>query len=173
MKKALAVMAVTAALTIALGGTLVVSAQGRGGNTGRGMGRGGWTEGGAPGGGVLGGAMDPYLAKALGLTEEEFAAKRAEGLTLYQIAVGQGVDPAELPQIMQKARDLALADAVATGTIAEEQAEWMSRRGAGTFGGRGGRGGRHGGGMFGGNLGECPYGYEPGSQGRWNGAAAG
>ncbi len=176
MKKVLAVMAVTAALAIALGGTLVVSAQGRGSWGGGGMmGRGGWTEGVAPGGGVLGGALDAYLAPELGLTVEQFQAMRAEGLTLYQIAVEQGFEAADLPALMQQARDAALTDAVEAGTITQEQAEWMSQRGAGMFGGqdfagRGGRGGR-GGGMFGGNGGTCPYGYENGSQGRWNGAA--
>lgn len=175
MKKVLAVMAVTAALAIALGGTLVVSAQGRGSWGGGGMmGRGGWTEGVAPGGGVLGGALDSDLADALGLTVEQFQAMRADGLTLYQIAVEQGFEAADLPALMQQARDAALEGAVADGTITAEQAEWMGQRGGGMFGGqdfagRGGRGGRGGG--FMGNGGTCPYGYESGSQGRWNGAA--
>ncbi|NLT42271.1 MAG: hypothetical protein GXX93_06330 [Anaerolineae bacterium] len=175
MKKLLSVLAVTAALAIALGGTLVVSAQGRGGGGcwacpgGTAVGPGGWTDRGVPGGGILDGAQDTYLADALGMTVEEFQTARESGLTFYQIALEQGFEPADLPAIMQQARDAALADAVDAGTITQDQADWMAQRGAGRFGSRGGRfGGR--GGSFGGYLGECPYGYEPGSMGRWNGA---
>jgi len=174
MKKLLSVLAVTAALAIALGGTLVVSAQGRGDGGGCWACPGGTAV--APGGGILDGAQDTYLAEALGMTVEEFQAARESGLTFYQIALEQGFAPADIPAIMQQARDAALAAAVEAGTITQEQADWMSQRGAGGFGMHGGGFGHHsfrgrGGGMFGGNLGECPYGYEPGSQGRWNGAA--
>jgi len=174
MKKLFSVLAVTAALAIALGGTLVVSAQGRSDwDTARGMGRGGWTDRGVVGGtGILGGTLDTYLAEALGMTVEDFQAARDSGLTLYQIALEQGFETADLPGLMQQARDAALADAVADGTITQEQADWMSQNGGGRFLGRGsGFGGRNGG--FGGNGGVCPYGYESGSMGRWNGTTAG
>ena len=169
MKKALAVLAVAAALALTFGGTLTVAAQGRGDWAGgRGMGRGGWTERATPpGGGVLGGAMDPYLADALGMSVEDFQAARESGLTLYQIALEQGIEAAELPGLMEQARTGALEAAVKAGEITQEQADWMAQRGGG-FGGKafGGRGG------FGGHGGACPNGYEPGTMGRWSGSTS-
>ncbi|MEW6718292.1 MAG: hypothetical protein AB1345_12445 [Chloroflexota bacterium] len=72
--------------------------------------------------------METALAEALGLTVEELESRKEAGETLWDIAQDLGLGAEELGDIMQKAREKALAQAVADGVITEEQAEWMLDR---------------------------------------------
>jgi DNA-directed RNA polymerase specialized sigma24 family protein len=102
-----------------------------------------------PRGGRMGGVLSAYddqihaaLADALGMTEEEFEAARAEGKTLAQIAEEQGVALEDVQAAMQAAFEEALQQAVEDGTLTQEQAdamlERMQARGAFAPGMRGG-----------------------------------
>ncbi|MBN1373248.1 MAG: hypothetical protein JW987_15030, partial [Anaerolineaceae bacterium] len=82
--------------------------------------------------------MHAALADKLGLTVAELEAKEAEGVTAWQIAEAQGLTVEEFRAMMLEARTTALAQMVADGTITQEQADWMSQRGAGSMGARGG-----------------------------------
>lgn len=105
--------------------------------------------------------MHAKIAEALGISVEEFEAALAEGKTLYVLAQELGVDFAEVRAAMDAAHAEALAQAVADGTITQEQADWIlsHRAQMGQWGASGagpmGRGVRMGG--FSGYAGECPY----------------
>ena len=114
-------------------------------------------------GGMFGGAgggqwtMFDTAAEALGLTPEELFAELHAGKSLDEIAEAQGVEIEALQDAMKAARSeamrQAIEQAVADGTMSQEQADWMleglekgftpGERGFGPgFGGRGrGRGG--------------------------------
>ncbi len=98
-------------------------------------GRGGWMMGGDT---PMSEYMHAALADKLGLTVEELEAKVAEGVTAWQIAEAQGLTVEEFQALMLEARTEALTQMVADGVITQEQADWMSQRGAGRMGGRGG-----------------------------------
>ena len=142
--KTLGVIAVVAIVGV-LGVTAIVSAQG----PQTGVPFGGWQRGG-PGFGPMGGIlhseameeeMHAAIAGALGLSEEEFDAARAQGQTLWQIAEAQGVDVADVWAAMDEVRAQAIQEAVDEGLITQEQADWMSQHGPGKgFGPRGGFG---------------------------------
>lgn len=96
--------------------------------------------------------INAKLAEALSLTVEEFEAAIESGETLSSLAEQADVTLEELQTLMQDFRAEALAQAVAEGTITQEQAdqmfERMERRGegcGGKFGGPGGHGSRGGG----------------------------
>lgn len=109
--------------------------------------------------------MHAAIAKALGLSVEEFDAARASGQTAWQIAEAQGVSTEALQAAMQAARADVLEQAVADGVLTQQQADAMlSRTNARTTQGGGwgmGRGmmGR-GNGQQGGYAGNCPYANE-------------
>lgn len=97
-------------------------------------------------------AMSSAIADAFGLTVEELEAAHEEGKTAWDIAEEQGLTDEEFSTLMFDARSTALAQAVADGTITQEQADWMQSRwdeakengfgpGSGSCDGRG-RGGR-------------------------------
>jgi hypothetical protein len=114
--------------------------------------------------------MHAAIADALGISESEFDAMRADGTSLYLIAQELGVDIDTVRAAMNEVRDAAIDEALATGTITEEQAEWMrSRAGMGGYGngygyrqgpqdgtgyGMRGRGRGFGGGQFGNGFGQ-------------------
>lgn len=98
--------------------------------------------------------MQAIVADALGITVEELEAARAEGKTIPQLIDELGLDRVEVRESIRAGREAAINQALAEGTITQEQADWLLNqggRGAGRgFGGPGGRGGHHG---FGG---DCP-----------------
>jgi predicted DNA-binding protein (UPF0251 family) len=101
--------------------------------------------------------MHAAIAKALGLSVEEFDAARASGQTVWQIAETQGVSVETLQAAMQTARANVLAQAVADGTLTQAQADTMlARMNARTAQGGGWSMGR-GNGQQGGYAGNCPY----------------
>jgi flagellar motility protein MotE (MotC chaperone) len=99
------------------------------------------------------------LADALGLTVEEFEAAISSGEKLSTLAEGADVTLEELHDIMQGFKAEAIAQAVANGSITQEQADQMlehmelrGERCGGKFGGHGDHGFR-GDGTFGGHEG--------------------
>jgi len=108
-------------------------------------------------------AMIEVFSDQLGLSVDEINTALAEGKTLGEIALEQGLTVEEFQAIMLEARDTTLENAVAEGLITEEQADWMSERGSRMMGGalsggtRFGRGGSTGG-FYGrsGNPAGCP-----------------
>ncbi len=106
---------------------------------------GGWGHRGGPQmekAGPLHDLMQAELAKALGLTTDELAARIEAGETPYQIAESQGKTAAEIVELFQAAREAAVKQAVADGVITRAQADWMlAHEGRqGKFGGFGLRG---------------------------------
>ncbi len=73
-------------------------------------------------------AMFNTLAGELGLTRAELDERVANGETPYQIALSLGFSQADFAQIMIDARTAALTDAVADGTLTQEQSDWMQNR---------------------------------------------
>lgn len=67
--------------------------------------------------------MQQAMADALGMTVEELDAAHAEGKTLSEIAEGQGVDLAEMRDTMRAPFKQMLDQAVADGTLTQEQAD--------------------------------------------------
>lgn len=89
--------------------------------------------------------MHEAIADALGISVAEFNAARAEGKTLFVIAQELGVDMDVVREAMSAVREAAIDEALASGDLTEEQAEWLrSRPGMGGYGygyGYGHRGG--------------------------------
>ncbi len=73
--------------------------------------------------------MHPAIAEALGMSESDFEAEMDAGKTMFDIAAERGIDTNTVWDTMQTARADALKQAVADGTITQEQADWMSQMG--------------------------------------------
>lgn len=129
-----------------------------GGRGGFGVGMMGWDGDGEAG--PMHDAMSSAIADALGMTVDDLLAAHAEGKTAWDLAEEQGLTAEEFSTLMLDARNAALAQAVADGTITQEQADWMQNRwnemnengfgpGSGFCDGSGFRGGMRGPGMHG------------------------
>jgi hypothetical protein len=110
--------------------------------------------------------VEKALAEKLGLTETQVEDALASGITMYQLALDNGVAEADLTAFMTEVHTAAFAQAVADGVMTQEQADWMLQRMQGMFANGYGTGscpmggtapqdgtgfqGRHGGGMMGG-----------------------
>ncbi len=70
------------------------------------------------------------LAQALGVSVDEFEARRATGETAYQIAVSEGIAAGKIPTLISQGRASAIDAAVADGVLTQAQATWMKARGA-------------------------------------------
>jgi hypothetical protein len=115
------------------------------------MGHHGW--GGRGGGmmtgaGMMGGQYGPMhgnmvaaVSERLGISAEDLNAALADGKTMWQVAEEQGFTAAEITNLMQEAHTVALEQAVASGILTAEQAEWMNghmlqmQAGRGNYGG--------------------------------------
>lgn len=116
------------------------------GNGGGNGGNGGNGRGGSNGTGVplemninLDGAIDDIMAQqiadALGISAEDLKAREAGGETLVEIGLSLGFDADEVIAIHDQARTDALAEAVATGLLTQEEADWLlSRMAFGQYG---------------------------------------
>ena len=72
--------------------------------------------------------MEAAIAEGLGLTEEEFEARLADGETPWQIAQDQGINAEDFRTIIQDARAQVIAKAVEDGVITQEQADRLLDR---------------------------------------------
>ena len=118
--------------------------------------------------GFLQDEMVAVYADALGITVDDLNTRLTNGETMAQIAYSTGMSADEFRTLMVDVRTQAIALAVKNGTITQEQADWMSQRGAGQMmgGARGARGGRGAGAGVGAGAGagqgwfanpNCPY----------------
>ena len=73
----------------------------------------------------------PFYAENLGLSVDELNTRLANGETLSQIALANGMTFEELHSLMTEARTAALQQSVTGGTLTQAQADWMAQRGAG------------------------------------------
>ena len=103
--------------------------------------------------GLLHDELMAALADELGISVEDLEARRDAGETMAEITISTGLTLEEFKTLMADIRTAVVDAAVADGTLAEEQAEWMKTRGPGMQAGHGarGRGGRS---VQG--TGECP-----------------
>ena len=81
--------------------------------------------------GYLHADLIPFYADKLGLSVDELNARLANGETLSQIALANGMTFEELRSLMADARTAALQQSVNDGTLTQAQADWMAQRGAG------------------------------------------
>jgi len=86
-------------------------------------------------GGLMHDAMIALFAEKTGLSVEVLEEKLSEGQTMFDIATEEGLSVEDVTALMVEARDTALADAVAAGTVTQEQADWMKARMNGRFAG--------------------------------------
>ena len=86
-----------------------------------GFGRGGYSMGGFG----YAGSMPTLLAEALGMTTEELFAAQTAGQTVAEIAAAQGVELADVVAAVVAPRAERLTQAVAEGTLTQEQADAM------------------------------------------------
>lgn len=70
------------------------------------------------------------MAESLGITLEELVAHMEAGETFSDIAVTLGYDLTAVQDLLAAARADALAQAVADGTLTQEQADWIASRGS-------------------------------------------
>ena len=113
--------------------------------------------------GLLHDAMIAAFAEALDLSVDELNTRLSEGETMAEIALSTEMTIEDFRTLMLDVRAQVLDQAVADGTLTQEQADWLKSRGAGRGNAAGlrGNGIRRGGlrgsrqGMF--DRGECPY----------------
>jgi hypothetical protein len=77
--------------------------------------------------------VEQALAAKLGLTEQHVEEQLAAGKPMYQIALDNGVQQAELSTFMYEVHKDAFAKAVAAGVITQERANWMLQRMQGMY----------------------------------------
>jgi len=160
MKKLVFGIVMVAALVFAFASTDVAFAQ-RGGNVdgnqaGISRGSGGGMQRAGMGSGLQGtqsgylhDGMIAFFAETFDLSVDTLNARLAGGETLSQIAIAEGYTADQFFALMADARSAALDQAVADGTITQEQADWMETRGAG--------GGSRGAGLGRNANPDCPY----------------
>ncbi|MHB0922400.1 MAG: hypothetical protein ACYC3H_00340 [Bellilinea sp.] len=105
--------------------------------------------------GILHDAMIEVYAEELGISVDDLNVKLASGETLADIAFAAGLTAEEFTVLRTDARTAAVAQAVADGSLTQEQADWMAQRSGGAM--RGGFGARGAGLGLNANL-DCPYG---------------
>jgi len=80
--------------------------------------------------GILEDLIHENLAIALGIFPTELAARLDAGETIIEIGLSLDFDLETLSEILTQARTDALDQAVATGLITQEQADWVASRGS-------------------------------------------
>lgn len=137
MKKTLLIVAVVGVAALVLGVAGYAYAQDDDPSTP--FGRGGFGQHGGFGPGMMGWdgdaeygpmheTMEAAIAEALGVTVEELEAAHDAGKTAWDIAEEQGLTEEEFGTLMFDARKVAIDQAVADGTLTQEQADWMQSR---------------------------------------------
>ena len=69
--------------------------------------------------------VEQALAEKLGLTEDQVEDSLANGNTMYQLALDNGIAETDLSAFMQEVHQSAFGKAVADGVMSQEQADWM------------------------------------------------
>lgn len=124
---------------------------------------------GGGGSGLLHDYMVEFYADTFGVSADELDARLDSGERMIDIAASYGYTAEEFYGLMNEARLYALDQALADGTITQEQYDWMQNgggygagggNGAGGGMGRGGGGGRHGSHDGTSPNQDCPY-YTP------------
>ena len=91
--------------------------------------------------GLLHDEMIAVFSERLGISVDDINARLTAGETLYAIALSEGLTAEEITTLMTDARNQAIDQAVADGTLTQTQADWMKSRstmmGSGTPGTRG------------------------------------
>jgi hypothetical protein len=82
----------------------------------------------APGSGLLHDQVVASLADAFGMAPEALQARLDNGETLWQVAESLGWTSEQLQTAMLDARSAALQQALADGSMTQEQADWMAQR---------------------------------------------
>jgi hypothetical protein len=90
-------------------------------------GRGGWGMMGSSSYGAMHQIMVDALAKELGMTSADLQTALQNGKTPYQLAHEKGLTAAQISSLMQKVHDEALKQAVASGALTQQQADWMDQ----------------------------------------------
>ena len=85
-------------------------------------------QGTAQGDGLLHTYMVAAFAEAFDMTPEALQAELDAGKRMYDIAVTEGYTADQFTELMITTRATALEQAVAAGTITQEQADWMLQR---------------------------------------------
>lgn len=83
--------------------------------------------------GLLHDAMIAAFADELGLSVDEINSRLEEGETMADIAISTGLTLEDFRDLMVEVRTLVYDQAVADGTLTEEQAEWLKSRGSGRY----------------------------------------
>jgi hypothetical protein len=78
-----------------------------------------------PGQGTLHDYMQQALADKLGIPVADVEAQFDAGVSFYQIALNNQVDPADISTFMEEVRTDAINAALADGVITQAQADWM------------------------------------------------
>jgi hypothetical protein len=86
------------------------------------------------GGGTLHTFMATEFARKLGINVNDVNTRLANGESMYDIAISEGVTAEEFPALMTEVRSKALDAAVKANVITQEQADWMKARGFGRGG---------------------------------------
>jgi hypothetical protein len=167
MKKFVVTLMVVAVVVFALSAVGVAYAQSPTQTPGTGTGRmGGRVSqnglGGAnrtSGEGILHDYMIAAYAEKLNIPVADLEARLGSGETMAQIALSEGLTFEQFRTLMVEVRTQAINQAVADGTLTQEQADWMMTRGAGQMAGGQMSNGR---GMRGSGQGQfanpdCPY----------------
>ena len=151
------VVAVVAVLTLGVVGVAYAQTPTQDAGTGSGSGwmggRGSRSSMGAGNMGTGDGILHDYMiaayAEKLNIPAADLEAQLSQGETMSQIAASTGLTVDQFRTLMVEARTQAIDQAVASGTLTQEQADWMKSRGAGQMaGGQMGNGrGMHGAGQ--------------------------
>jgi hypothetical protein len=72
--------------------------------------------------------IEKALASKLGLTEAKVEEQFAAGKTMYQIALDNGIQEADITAFLNDVHKEAFANAVKDGVVTQEQADWMLQR---------------------------------------------
>jgi hypothetical protein len=80
------------------------------------------------GGGWMHEFVEEALADKPGITETQIEEGLNSGKTMYQIALDEGIQEADVPALLQEVHEAAFDKAVADGVISREQADWMLQR---------------------------------------------
>ncbi|OGO63359.1 MAG: hypothetical protein A2030_05305 [Chloroflexi bacterium RBG_19FT_COMBO_50_10] len=143
MNKFVLTVVIIAVVAVALGSVGVAFAQSPTQTPGTGVGymsgrgnRGAMAAGNvAAGSGILHDYMVPAFAEELGISVTDLEARLANGETVADIAISQGLTIDQFRTLLVEVRSAAIDQALAGGVLTQEQADWMKLHGAGQMAG--------------------------------------